>query len=270
MTANQMKYLVTLMEQEEKKRSLSAIAKLYGVNKSSVSRALSVFIKHGILDENNNLTPYGQAYLAQYKYRYDRIVQWLGRNGIDEDNARKDAFELLEVCSEETIQLFVGGGEFCKACSYFGKQGHKQIIEGSNLIHYVREGEYKVPFVFHKDKRRSPEHISMANNAFHHPGKLIIRKNGSHLCLKMKSIKKSSVVKTIKLEGKLKTMKYEKDGGTYEVMINNESAFIPIDALKFIYIKEDNILQGFVRLTMSATVANFHMPESTAILTVYL
>lgn len=269
-TANQMKYLLTLTSKEEKKRTLSAIAKVYGVNKSTVSRSLASLMKTGILDEAYVLTPYGKRFIIDYKYQYDRIVQWLYHKGVEITKAKNDAFALLEGCSKETIQVLVESGEFCKACSYFKEHNSKQIIEGKNLIHYVTEGEYKVPFVFHKDKRRSPEHISMANSAFLHPATMIIRKSGSHLCLKMKKIKRASIIQSMKLEGKLESMKYENNGKLSEVTIVDDIAYIPMDAMKFIYIKEDNILQGYTRLTMTATVKQFHMPESSAVLTVYL
>lgn len=270
MTATKMKYLMTLVEQPDNKRTISNIALLYGVNKSTVSRVINEFIDSGILDKNYKLTIYGEKFINEYKSKYERLVMWLYKNGIDESIARNDAIEILERCSDSTIKLLGQAGEFCKACEMFKEIKERMLINGSDLCDYLSEGEYKVPFVFQKDRKRSPEQVSMANEAFYHPSTMVIKKNASYLCLKLKSMKQKSILNKLELTGKMKSMKYEEYGRNKEVIISEEVAYLPVSAIKFVYIKADNILQGYIRLTLSCTVGNVHMPESTAFLIVYL
>jgi len=269
MTANQMKYLLTLVKQKDRKL-ITGVAQIYGVNKSTVSRALSVCMDKGLLDHQYELTKYGKMYVDHYMNQYEQVYTWLYKHGISAEKAREDTFAMLESCSAETLQMIGQSGEFCKACAHFQEKGHRVSLAGSDLSEYVQQGEYQVPFVFHKENKRGPEQISMANDAFFHPGKMIIKKNNSKLCLKLKRVKQQSLREKIKLEGKLRTMAYEFDGIVKEIFIDDDTAHIPLSALKFICIKDDHILQGYVRLKMTCTVGVIHMPESSAMLTVYL
>ncbi len=268
MTATQMKYFMALAE--EKKQSLTQIAEKYKVNRSTVCRSLSALVDQGLLDEQYVLTSVGKQYLSEYKYKHEVITRWLMKNGIEEEDARRDTYKILEVCSEKTIRMLGQGGEFCKACSYFREKGHKLVIEGNEICNYIKRGEYQIPFVFHKDKKRSPDQISMANEAFYHPALLVITKNSGYLSLRSKQMEQSSLIDKINLAGKVNSIKYEYQNQIKEASVTETMAKIPLEALKFIYIKEDEILQGYANLTMTCSVGILHMPESTAILTVYL
>jgi Mn-dependent DtxR family transcriptional regulator len=268
MTATQMKYLLALTEKEN--QSISGIADKFNVNRSSVSRSLATLIDQGLLTDNYELTSVGKHYLAEYKYKHDVITGWLMKNGIDEEDARQDTYKILEVCSDKTIRMLGQGGEFCKACNYFRKKGHKLIIEGNELQQYINRGEYQVPFIFHKDKKRSPDQISMANDAFYHPATLVITKNSGYLALRTKQMEQKSLIDKLSLAGKVDKIKYEYQNQIREAEISETMVKLPIEAMKFLYIKEDDILQGYVNLTMTCSVGIIHMPESTAILTIYL
>lgn len=268
MTANQMKYLLTLNRQD--KKSVTNIAKVYGVNKSTVSRALSVCIDKGLLSKELELTKYGQEFVQHYLYRYERIAKWLGKNGIEEETAKKDAYAIMEGCSEETLKMLCQEGELYKVCEYFSEKKKRQFIDGSEFEKQISEGEYRLPFVFRKDSQRATEQISMANEAFHHPAKLFIKKNKSLICLKLKKMKQISFTGRLRLEGKLKAMSYENKGHYVNVSIDDDIAYIPLSAFTFVFARPDRILYGSVRLKMTCTVGNIHMPERTALLTVHL
>ena len=263
-----MKYLLALVRQE--RPSVTGVAHIFGVNKSTVSRALTTCAERGLLDTDYQLTKYGRHYVSSYQKQYEQIYKWLSKRGISEESAREDTFSILESCSNETKQMLGQSGEFCRACEHFKAKGRRVTINGSNLWQYVSEGAYEVPFVFHRDKRKGLEQVSMANEAFHHPLKMIVKKNNSKLCLRLRRMKQDSLIERIKLEGKLKEMSYEVDGYIREIHIDDDTAHIPLSALNFIYIEEDHILQGYVKLTMTCTVGTIHMPKSPALLTVYL
>ena len=83
-------------------------------------------------------------------------------------------------------------------------------------------------------------------------------------------MEQKSLIDKLSLAGKVDKMKYEYQNQIGEAEISETMVKLPIEAMKFLYIKEDDILQGYVNLTMTCSVGIIHMPESTAILTVYL
>jgi DNA-binding MarR family transcriptional regulator len=68
MTATQMKYLMALSEQ--KNQSVSQIADKFNVNRSTVTRSLTVLVDQGLLSDRYELTMVGKQYLEEYKYKH--------------------------------------------------------------------------------------------------------------------------------------------------------------------------------------------------------
>ncbi|MSS63556.1 hypothetical protein [Velocimicrobium porci] len=270
MTGNQMKYLLCLIRQEQKK-NISEVARIFGVNKSTVSRAISNGIQEGILDEEFSLTPYGKSYVSDYKKRFDCLRYMLQCNGVGEETAKEDAYAILEVCSNETIQFFQVKGVWTKVYQELRSDNKRKIIlNGEEICQYIEEGTYKIQYVFYKDRKMGIDQISMANEAFFHPAVLILRKNRGHVCLKLKTIRKTSPRSRIQIQGKMRTMKYEYEHQIKKVTIDDEIAYIPLEAIRFVYIPEDNILRGMIRLIMTCTAGSIHMPESAANLILFL
>lgn len=282
MTANQMKYLLALLNQPEGKQNQSNVAKIYGVNKSTVSRAVAEAVSQGILADASvpyQLTGYGKQYRKEFEYRLDRISDWLRSQGVETEKAREDSFCILGTCSEETIALLKRKGEIIRIHNNVEKLEKDVIISGAEIRKYIEEGEYPVPFVFFRSRlpkglmggRDLQGHeISMANQAFYHPAVLYILKAESYLCLRIRNITKKSQVNHREVEGKLKAMKYNSAGKEKAVMLNDEKVYIPIEDMQFFYIPEEHILQGYINVTMSSTVGELSMPESQARLVVYI
>lgn len=121
------------------------------------------------------------------------------------------------------------------------------MLREMNYIN-INKGEYQVPFVFHKDKKRTPEQISMANDAFYHPAILVITKDSGYLSLRTKQMEQKSLIDKVRLAGKVEKIKYEYQNHVKEAIISDTMVKLPIEALKFIYIKEDDILHRYVKL----------------------
>lgn len=275
MTSNQMKYLLALLHQPGKRQNQSNVARIFGVNKSTVSRALVEAVNQGILTEGENgyeLTGYGRDYVQTYERCLDSISDWLVSQGADPEDARNDSYALLESCSERTLEILQNRGKIAKIYQGMQHFENSTSFSGVQIAGFIEPGEYRVPFVFYridKEEMLAPK-ASMANEAFYHPATLAISHTGSYICLRMKNIIQRSRVNGEELEGKLKTMKYMSGEREKTVMLNDEKVYIPIEVMQFYYIRQDNLLRGYMEFKMSCTVGNTHMPESTAVLMVYV
>lgn len=280
MTANQMKWILAFLHQPKGEQNQSKVARIFGVNKSNVSRAINEAVNQGLLtysDASYELTGYGEEYIKAYEYRLDRISEWLKRQGVDSDSARNDSFTLMEVCSEKTLKLLQDKGSMAKIYNNLEKVKNSTKFQGEEILKYIDEGEYQLPFTFYKisgegavsgHENIEMQSVSMANAAFCHPAVLSVSKAGGDICLRIKSMIQKSKANSQKIEGRLKTIKYQMNKKEKIAMLNDEKVYIPIEAMNFLFIKEDNILKGYMKLTMSCTVGEAHMPESAAVLVV--
>lgn len=270
MTATQMKYLLALTAAPKKEKgSVSEVARRFDVNRSTVNRALNGFIEEGVLDEKLVLTTYGKAFLTQFKHRHQKIVYWLSKNGILEETAKEDALQLMMTCSEETIRLLEQGGDLCKACNYFGENGRKLLLTGNNLSQYIPRGDYRVPFAFYKGTKREPRYVSMANEAFCHPGILTVGNQTAFLRMKCRRMERKSMKSHTVISGEMKTMKYECENQIKFADVKDGYVNLPLEAMQFSYLQEEDILQGEMKLFLSSSVEETH-PECTALLKLYL
>ena len=72
------------------------------------------------------------------------------------------------------------------------------------------------------------------------------------------------------MEGKMNSMKYEYENQIRSAKISADYASLSLEAMQFVYLQEDDILQGELKLYFTCTVGQEHMPESTALLKLYL
>ena len=271
MTTTQMKYLLALAAQDcEKQKNAADVARQFDVNRSTVSRALSAFIDEGILDQRFLLTSYGKSFVLRFGHRHKKIIYWLMKNGIDEETATEDALRIMTRCSEEMIQLMEQGGELCKACSYFGEKGHKLILDGNSLYKYIPRGDYRVAFGFYKGRKREPQQISMADTAFHHPAVLTVSEQSSNLKMKYKKVEQKSMRSRKLMSGEVQAVKYEYENQIKAAVLKDGYANLSLEAMQFSYLQEEDILQGELKLFLSSSVGEMHMPECTAMLRLYL
>lgn len=106
MTVTQMRYFLTLTEKtKEKNRNIAEVARMFQVNRSTVSRAIAPFVNEGVLDEKFMLTEKGTLFLKKFDDKYNRIQGLLKAKGIQEEQAKQDALLILVECSEETSEF---------------------------------------------------------------------------------------------------------------------------------------------------------------------
>ncbi|WP_099469681.1 helix-turn-helix domain-containing protein [Konateibacter massiliensis] len=268
--ADGLKYMIALAEIEEGRPSATKVAKEFGVNRSTVCRALADYVKEGLLDENFRFTQSGLTYIELYIEKKESILHTLVNKGMSYENARENALSILCNCDSEATEIIAKSMD----SFYDGKKKKlqkekKKSFSGDMANEYLRVGNYTASFLFLKTDKNKHGQVSMANEGFRHPGMLVISTEGNYLCLKLRMIERQSRFASKFLRGRLAGMKYEKNGAIYEVKIEDNCAYIPLEAFHFLYVKEDNILQGKAELIMSASVGALNMPESKAVLMIY-
>lgn len=110
----------------------------------------------------------------------------------------------------------------------------------------------------------------MANEAFEHPAILSVYKGKTELRLKLRKVQQKSLETLAIMEGKMNSMKYEYENQIRSAKISADYASLSLEAMQFVYLQEDDILQGELKLFFTCTVGQEHMPESTALLKLYL
>lgn len=280
MTGNQMKYLLAFVRQPNQQQNQTNIAKIFGVNKSTIHRTITEACKQGILADMGDcmkLTGYGTEFIQFYEKQQKDIIAWMIQQGISEEIALSDSFTLLEGCSPSTINLLCTRGKFASLLRTLKEKKAPISLSGKKIEAYMDKGEYPLAFVFYKLNNSLTTHnklcptpkVSMANEAFEHPATLNILKSDSYICLNTKDMTQKSKLNHESLRGHLKRMNYKIGNREKTVMLDNGKVYIPLDILNFVYIKEDNLLEGYMEFTMSCTVGKIHMPESQALFMVH-
>lgn len=271
-----LKYLLAVIDDAARnpknRPSAIRVAQKLEVNRTTVSRNLSWYQLHGFLDGDYRLTQLGKEWLDSYTQRKERLESWLVHNGIDEETAGEDAFEILNHCSDEVISLLCKGGRMCKECdqypqqkeaNWFGISGEKLTAE---LGKYFPDGTYPLHFAVYKEEtEKSLLELSMANSGFEAPAVLKIEDGTGTVCLKRKTMRQQSAMGQW-YRGMLAVLKYEQDALFREAVIERDTVFIPLSAFRIVYEKECRTVRGMARVLMSCTAGEQAMPESSGLL----
>lgn len=268
-TQNRLKYLIYLEQSHGRECSVTQMAQLFGVNKSTVSRTIEYFKKSGVLFEGTmKLTGYGQKLVDEYRENRNRLALWLSeRFGVPEEIAREDAVNILVSVSDTTCEALMR--ETARNNLHANLRENKKI-SGHTLCAMLDDGMYPVPYTFYRRQSAGDHYISMANAGFVHPCMLEVKNGNGVIRLKAQKVQNESRLGGLLLSGRAGSVKYlagrhfapaTRDGDTY---------FFPASYIQFTYSKEEDILQGSTMLRMTCTVGEMHMPESAAVFTLLL
>lgn len=267
MTAGKLKYLIYLVQLEKGKCTVTSLAEIFGVAKSTVSRVAESFQKEGITYEGTlKLTEYGRKLGQEYLEERNRLMEWLCRYGnIPQEVAREDALSIMTGVSETTKEVLLQKAELERA---FLKLKKKRSFNGEFLAQILKDGEYIFSFTFYKEKANHGNYISMADEGFHHPGILRIQNGMGVVRLKARTVENKSKAGDFYMTGRIKGMQYIKRNKFVEAGLDGNIYFFPVSAMEFVYNEEENLLQGSTKLMMSCSVGEMHMPESVAVFTI--
>lgn len=276
MTKEEMRFriLMCFLNFTEGNRKIGKMAQALDMEKYEMSRCVAQLEKEGLADRsdarNPVLTPKGRRLAEMYAKRMELAQNHLMYEGLPKDVARHDALMITLHCSDtffETIRLFE---ETMRMKEIFAD---RKAFSGREFCEKINDGRYTFPFIIYREKVKNGNNISMANNGFAHPCEAVIGEGGGIVLIRAVDMEESSKFSGLQMKGRVKHLKYFDGRRFVEAAVNGNFIQIPLKHFNFMNIGSDNmtrILHGSICLKMCCTVGEAHMPESTAIFTLFI
>lgn len=253
--------------------TVTSIARTLGEEKYTISRMLISMEKAGLIDRKEKrgpkLTESGKQKAAYYEERIAVIINHLLYEGLDTENARKDAFNWALYTSEEAMNTIRATEERYRV-KY--ELRDRKNFSGAMFCRKLRNGSYRFPFLIYREHVQQGSNLSMANEGFEHPCTLYVENGAGMIQLRAVPLTARSAADGTFMRGKVKSVKYFESGSYVEAEASGNLISFPASALKFVNVGDGvgQILHGSVCLKMECTAGTLHMPESRAIFTILI
>lgn len=257
------RYLIVLLEKKEEGASVTELAKLFGVAKSTISRAMDSLRREGLVSEKDlSLTAQGEKLAVQYKERHTLLCGWLHKEyRLARDTAVQDAYAMLGELSEEALGALTGRIRIKKAIAEF-LSGEETGAEG------LSDGVYPLKLTFYRTRYADGRFISMADEGFSHTGLLCVRDGKALIRLEAAERAGESKLGGLILRGSAQALSYDA-GGEYRLARKEDCFyFIPASACTWKSYREEGRLIGVIGVRLRVSVPEQHMPESEAVLVI--
>ncbi len=272
MTVLKARMLIRLLEMEEPQCMVTQLAETFCVAKSTISRTADWCEENNMIKRGEgrslSLTAHGKQLAETYRQKREAVLSWLLSEGVSGKSAEHDAMLFALSGSSESALLFAKLEEMRRLRERFR---NRIILSGKEFCEALKDGSYSVPVIFYKISGSETQclSLSMANEGFEHPGELVVKNGKGLIVLKAKAIEKTSILGGIKVKGTLQTLKYKEGSGFREAGKEGDTFYLPASSLSFLNINAKHVVQGCVELKMSCSVGKLHMPESSAIFTIF-
>lgn len=269
LTMIRMKMLFAILHNQNKTVKAATIAQVLGVSKSTISRALEYFQRENIVKkEVLQLTTVGEEMVARYWQQKETLLEWLVDSAdMSRIEAEEEALGIILNTKERTLDAWIRRLEneernavlcemdgFCEKC----------------IDYLLDDGEYDISFTIYKDDSRKHMQVSMANDGFHHPGTLNVKKGVGIIRLESKKVVRTSGGMRGLFGGRVDNVAYLKENHYIDAVHEGNVWKFPISCMRFTYNKGERILMGSTMLRFSCMVYNINMPESIALFTMTL
>ncbi len=207
--------------------TVTGLSKTLCEERYTVSRMISTLEGEGLIDKSNSRHPFltnkGREEAERYSERIRTAVSDLMYEGVDMENAKRDAIYWALYCSEQTMTAIRDTEERYRVKTELGES---KCFGGALLTKMFSDGEYRFPFIMYRENFKHGNNISSSNNCFIHPCVMNIQNNSGNvqLCIIRNSV---SAYKRIK------NVKYYYDGVYYNAEMYGDILQIPIEVLKF-------------------------------------
>jgi len=253
--------------------TVTGISRTLNVKKYKISRTLISLEKDGYIDRedvrNPILTPMGYQEAMRYSDRIDVTLNHLLYEGVDIENARRDAFYWALYCSEKTMDAVRATEQHYRV--KYELRNFKQF-SGKALCKKFHDGCYHFPFLIYREHVKNGNNLSMANEGFEHPCTLCIENGIGIIQLRAQSVSAKSKLNGKLMWGKVNSLKYFNAGRYISAEVNGNVLSFPAESLHFVNMGTGvgQILHGSVCLKVESSAGVMHMPESTAIFTILI
>ena len=274
LTPFQIQLLLYYLEAEPKKRTVTDSARILGTTKWAVTRALDALEKQDVVERQEKrktvLTASGKKLAEKCRGQMKILEQYMQYQDIPPAQIKENALRALSAGFSDEFMDRLAEQE--------GRMRLKEIFagrrdfHGGDICNYLKDGSYYFPFIIYREQIKNHNNLSMANKGFENPCELIVKDHEGLVYLAVKTVSAESMSSGKKMEGRVNKMQYLYDGEFRDGGIDGRYVYFPVTALNFIAMGKgrDTLLHGSVCLKMQCSVGDMHMPESTAIFTMFI
>ncbi len=265
--------LMCFLNSAEENCKVMGISRTLNENKQKISRTMINMEKEGLLDRSNprapELTEEGRRQAEHYLERVTVAQNHLLHEGVDIENARRDAGYWALYCSEALMNVIRSRDE-CYRVKH--ELRNERTFSGAALCKKLKDGTYSFPFVIYRETIKDNNNVSMTNEGFEHPCSLHIKNGVGMVQLRILPISRKSILNEKLLRGEVSKMEYYDSGNFTSAEFHGNVISFPADALKFVNMGTGvgQVLHGSVLLKLQCSCDLIHMPESKAVFTILI
>lgn len=262
----QIRYLMELEKIGKDRGNVTAVASSCGVSHGPVSRFFKECVESGYLTENYAFTETGKNALTIYKRIFLEVEAYLRNIEIPEQDIPERFRQLVENVDYELLLVMTKNARQEKKSRNAKDENEDQPYF---LEEVLENGVFNVGIAIHQINNHTGTDLSMAYRGFEHIALVRNNTRGQWLELVIKEMQARSRIDGAEMQGHLSSLKYEKQGKLYEAKIRDGRLRIPLEACRFVRSARGNV-KGIIPITVTCSVGEAHMPESTALLSFWL
>lgn len=269
-TMQQLQYLIELENLKTERGFVVLIAEKCGVTHGVVSRFLKSCIDNGYLTEDYRFTEFGQSWLNDYRKLMSDLEEYLRAVGIPEQELKENVRTLIENTEMHTLKAMVRNYENTIVMERMRKRGGVPEHMKNELRQHEKCGVYfKIYRIKNCGQKVENDPFSMANRGFEKLASLGKDDSGYYLEFRLREMSAGSRVDGTPMSGWLEQLKYELQGVMKLAVIQDRKLKMPLEAFRFHHSQGGEMI-GMAPVTVTCSVGRTHMPESTALMVVWL
>lgn len=248
-----LRFLFYLNRSEASDRSVSAMARVFGTSKSTISRNIDVFVNQGIVIHGSmELSGFGKTLAEKYEKEVFEIRKYLAAlTGKSPEDMTTDAIQMVLNVSEQTVQSIMEKQKVQNLKNQIDDRKHPKT---EDVLAAMEDGVYHLPFTIYRENMENVQrgYTSMADWGFEHPVEVVMENGTAMIALKAVTLERRSFMEDLIIRGKLLRMKYLAGKEYIETRREGDTYYFPLSALEFTFHKGENMLQGSTKLMMES------------------
>ncbi len=270
----QFRLLLYYIGADIKRRTVSDAARALHKPKSTVVYALAGMQRMGLVQPADQrktiLTSAGIKVAQEYREKLEFLEKHMIFRDVSPEKAKADAIAFLTAdFSDDYVNAVREEAERNFLKGFFSGRDN---FNGLELCGKMKKGVHKLPFVLYRENARSGNNISMGNRGFENPASLIVNGEDSKVYLTLKTLSGHSAMDGRLMEGRINKLLYRVGNKFNDAETDGRHVYIPATALSCVALGSGNnmLLQCSTYLKLQCSVGMIHMPESKAILTLFI
>lgn len=265
-TMQQLQYLMELEKIGGGRGNVMMVAEACGVSHGPVSRYLKACFEKGYLDQNNEFTELGRAWLGGYKSLIGDLEDYLRQLEGSQEDVKENTKRLIENVDYYLLVQMTLNERSMRRTHGIKK---KDAVSRKFLSGVLKKGIWETYFIVYCLNREQGTRLSMADRGFKKPAFVRNNKRGSWLELCVADMTANSRIDGQMMTGHVESLKYVHNERLTQAEIKVNTIRIPLEACRF-QVEESGRIKGSLSITMTCSVGRIHMPENTALLVFWM